>query len=83
MCAEKGKKSLKTWIILYLLNVTTETVRSDVSEIDSGSKIGSVNLFFQPLFGQLDILLNDRTISDGIVSYLYRAYLESLFELGR
>ena len=38
--------------------------------MDASSKVGSVNLFFHSLFGQLDISLNGRTISDGSGTYL-------------
>ena len=42
----------------------------------------AVNLFLLSLFGQLDIDLNGRTISDGSSTYPYRAYLEKLLSYG-
>ena len=58
-----------------LLYVTILLVKSDGSELDGGSNVGPVNLFLHLLFGQLDISLNGRTISDGSSTYPYRAYL--------
>ena len=57
-------------------------MKSDGSEIDGGSKVAPVNLFLHSLFGQLDIELNDRTISDGSSTYPYQAYLETLLSYG-
>ena len=57
-------------------------MKSDGSEIDGGSKVAPVNLFLHSLFGQLDIDLNGRTISDGRSAYPYRAYLETLLSYG-
>ena len=45
-------------------------------------KVAPVNLFLHSLFGQLDIDLNGRTISDGSSTYPYRAYLETLLSYG-
>ena len=59
-----------------------QPVKSDGSEMNGGSKVGPVNLFLHSLFGQLDISLNGRTISDGSNSYPYRAYLETLLSYG-
>ena len=56
-----------------LLYVTIQLVKSDGSEIDSGTKIGPVDLFLHSLFGQLDISLNDRTISEESSTYTYQA----------
>ena len=53
-------------------------MKSGGSEIDGGSKVAPVNLFVHSLFGQLDIDLNGRTISNGSSTYPYRAYLETL-----
>ena len=47
-----------------LLCVTVQLVKSDGSEKDGGSKVAPVKLFLHSLFGQLDIDLNGRTISD-------------------
>ena len=46
-----------------VLYVTVQLVKSDRSEADGGSKVAPVNL--DSLFGQLDIHLNGRTVSDG------------------
>ena len=61
-----------------LLYVTVQIVKSDGSEIDGGSKVATVNLFLHSLFGQLDIDLIGKTISDGSSNYPYPAYLETL-----
>ena len=53
-------------------------MRSDGSEIDGDSKVAPANLFLHSLFGQLDVNLNGRTISDGSSTYPYQAYLETL-----
>ena len=57
-------------------------MKSDGSEIDGGSKVTPVNLFLHSLFGQLEIDLNGRTISDGSSTYPYQAYLETLLSFG-
>ena len=41
-----------------------------------------MNLFLHSIFGQLDIDLNGRTISDGSSTYPYLAYLETLLSCG-
>ena len=53
-------------------------MKSDGSEIDGGSKVAPVNFFLHSLYGQLDIDLNGKTISDESSTYPYRAYLETL-----
>ena len=58
-----------------LLYVTIQLVKSDESELDSGTKVNPVNLFLHLLFGQLDISLNGRTMSDGSSIYSYQSYL--------
>ena len=65
-----------------LLYVTVQLVKSDGSEIDGGSTVAPVNPFLHSLFGQLDIDLNGRTISDGSSTYPYRAYRETLLSYG-
>ena len=65
-----------------LLNVTVQLVKSDGSKIDCDSKVAPVILFLHSLFGQLDIDLKGRTISDGSSTYPYSAYLETLLSYG-
>ena len=50
------------------LYVALQLVKSDGSEVDEGTKVGPVN---HSSFGQLDITLNGRTISDGSSTYPY------------
>ena len=57
-------------------------MKSDQSEIDGGSKVAPMNFFLHFLFGQLEIDLNGRTISDGNSTYPYRTYLKTLLSYG-
>ena len=59
------------------LYVTVQLVKSNGSELD-----GPVNLFLHALFGQLDISLIGRKVSDGSNTNPYRAYLETLLSYG-
>ena len=65
-----------------LLYVNMQLVKSEESELDAGSKVGPMNVFLHSLFGQLDISLNGKTISDESSTYPYRAYLEILLSYG-
>ena len=65
-----------------LLYVTIQLVISDGSELDGGAKVDPVNLSFHSLFGQLDISMNGRIISDRSSSYPAQAYLETLLSYG-
>ena len=63
------------------LYATVQLVKSDGSEIDGCSKVARVNLFLHSLFGQLDINLNGRTISDGSGTCPYQDYLKTLLAM--
>ena len=65
-----------------LLYVTIQPITSDGSGIDGGSKVAPVKLFLHSLFGQLDIDLNGRAVSDLSSTCPYRVYLETLLSYG-
>ena len=74
----EGKQQKFLDLAHTFLYVTVQLVKSDGSEIDGGSKVSPMNFFLHSLFGQLDIDLNGRTISDGSSTYPHRAYLKTL-----
>ena len=78
----EGKEQEFLDLAHMFLYVTMQRMKSDGSELDSGAKVGPVNLFLHSLFGQLDISLNGKTISDGSSTYLYQACLETLLSYG-
>lgn len=64
------------------LFVKTKVIKGDGNELDVGEKVGPVNLFFQALFGQVDVTLNDKLISDSTNTYPFVAMIETLATYG-
>ncbi|XP_071035346.1 uncharacterized protein F54H12.2 [Parasteatoda tepidariorum] len=57
-------------------------VLKDNKPLPENEKISPCNLFFHSLFSQVDVMLNDRTITSSSNTYAYRSYIETLLNYG-
>lgn len=57
-------------------------VLKDNVPLPENTKISTCNLFLHSLFSQVDIMLNDRTITSSNNTYAYRSYIETLLNYG-
>ncbi|GFT50324.1 uncharacterized protein F54H12.2 [Trichonephila clavipes] len=60
------------------LHVRAKIFKSDGKVITNENKVGPVNLFLHSLFSQVDVCLNERTVSSSNNAYPYRAIIETL-----
>ncbi|GFX60082.1 uncharacterized protein F54H12.2 [Trichonephila clavipes] len=64
------------------LHVRAKIFKSDGKVITNENKVGPVNLFLHSLFSQVDVCLNERTVSSSNNTYPYRAIIETLLNHG-
>ncbi|XP_071033093.1 uncharacterized protein F54H12.2-like isoform X1 [Parasteatoda tepidariorum] len=64
------------------LYVKAKIVKTNNTAITKDDVIGPVNLFLHSLFSQVDVSLNDSTVSNSSNTYPYRAYIETLLNHG-
>ena len=64
------------------LYVKVKIVKPDGTNLKNDDKVAPVNLFLHALFSQIDVSLNERTITSSSNSYPYRAYIETLLNYG-
>ncbi|GFW21693.1 uncharacterized protein F54H12.2 [Trichonephila clavipes] len=64
------------------LHVRAKIFKSDGKVITNENKVGPVNLFLHSLFSQVDVCLNERTVSSSNNTYPYRAITETLLNHG-
>lgn len=57
-------------------------VLKDNKDLPENEKVSPSNLFMHSLFSQIDVSLNERTISSSSNTYPYRAYIETLLNYG-
>ncbi|GFT26035.1 uncharacterized protein F54H12.2 [Trichonephila clavipes] len=75
-------------VMLYLdlsqtqLHVRAKIFKSDGKVITNENKVGPVNIFLHSLFSQVDVCLNERTVSSSNNTYPYRAIIETLLNHG-
>jgi hypothetical protein len=62
--------------------VKAQLVQGNNAPIDHNHHVGPVNLFLQSLFTEVDVKLNDTTVSSTNNTYAYRSYLETLLSYG-
>ena len=64
------------------LFVKARITKANGNALDPNAEVGSVNLFLQSLFSQVDVSLNERLISPSTNTYPYRAMIETLLNYG-
>ena len=64
------------------LHLRCKITKADGSDIDDGAKVAPVNLMLHSLFSQVNVLLNERFISDSSNTYPFKAYIETLLTHG-
>lgn len=64
------------------LFVKVKIINKDGNSLADKEPVAPVNLFMQSLFSQIDVSLNDRSISSSSNTYPYRAYIETLLNYG-
>ena len=64
------------------LYVRAEIVDATGTAIDAAATVGPVNLLMHSLFSEVEVKLNDKTITNSDNTYPYRAYLETLLSYG-
>ncbi|XP_071040075.1 uncharacterized protein F54H12.2-like [Parasteatoda tepidariorum] len=57
-------------------------VKTNNTAITKDDVLGPVNLFLHSLFSQVDVSLNDRTVSNSSNTYPYKACIETLLNYG-
>ncbi|GFY21833.1 uncharacterized protein F54H12.2 [Trichonephila clavipes] len=62
------------------LHVRAKIFKSDGKVITNENKVGPVNLFLHSLFSQVDVCLNERTVSSSNNTYPYRAIIETFIK---
>ncbi|XP_071481139.1 uncharacterized protein F54H12.2-like [Diadema antillarum] len=65
-----------------MLQVTVKVTNNDNTALPADAPVGPVNLFLPSLFAQVDIMLNEKLVSQPSNTYPYRAYIESLLHYG-
>ncbi|XP_041452656.1 uncharacterized protein F54H12.2-like [Lytechinus variegatus] len=65
-----------------MIQVTTKIVNPDNSPLGADAQVGPVNLFLPSLFSQVDVMLNEKLVSQPSNTYPYRALLETLLHYG-
>ena len=60
------------------LHVKAEITRADEADIANDAQVGPVNLFLHSLFSDVDLSLNETSITSSNNKYAYRAYIETL-----
>ncbi|XP_072181336.1 uncharacterized protein F54H12.2-like [Diadema setosum] len=65
-----------------MLQVTVKVTNNDNTALPADAPVGPVNLFLPSLFAQVDIMLNEKLVSQPSNTYPYRAYIESLLQYG-
>jgi len=64
------------------LFVRVEITKANGAALDATSQVGPVNLLLHSLFADVDIKLNEISITNSNNTYPYRAYLETLLSYG-
>lgn len=66
-----------------LLYIETKVVQGDGTALPDDANVAPVNNFFDTLFSQVDLSLNDKLVTMSTNTYAIRAYLETLLSYGR
>lgn len=64
------------------LHVKVKILKENGTALVKDEKVGPVNLFLHALFSQVDVSLNERTVSSSNNTYPYRAMIETLLNHG-
>ncbi|GFY07345.1 uncharacterized protein TNCV_5085301 [Trichonephila clavipes] len=64
------------------LHVKVKITNLDGTSLAENEPVAPVNLFLHALFGQVDVILNERMVSSSSNTYPYRAYVETLLNYG-
>ncbi|XP_030831447.1 uncharacterized protein F54H12.2-like [Strongylocentrotus purpuratus] len=66
-----------------MLAVTAKITNPDNTNLAQEAPVGPVNLFLPSLFSQVDVMLNEKLVSQPSNTYPYRAMLESIMHYGK
>src|SRR6476469_11092012 len=64
------------------LYVRVQVTRANGTQLEAASQVAPVNLFLHSLFSDVDIKVNDTSVTTNHNTYAYRAYLETLLSYG-
>jgi hypothetical protein len=65
------------------LYVKAKITNANDSDLANDAQVGPVNLFLQSLFTEVDVSLNETSITSSNNTYAYRAYIETLLSYGQ
>ena len=65
-----------------MLHVQVKVTRANTDDLDLAEPVGPVNNWLHSLFSQVDVYLNGTLVTPSIITYAYRAYIETLLSYG-
>ena len=63
-------------------HVEAKITRADGANIAGDAQVGPVNLFLHSLFSDVNVSLNEMSVTSSNNTYAYRAYIETLLSYG-
>ncbi|XP_072166027.1 uncharacterized protein F54H12.2-like [Diadema setosum] len=66
-----------------MLQVDVRVVDGNNAQLTADAPVGPANLFLQSLFSQVDVMLNEKLVSQPTNTYPYRALMETMLHYGQ